>query len=313
MTLKFVMSNKTFIINSEWICENTPCKVLSITNDEVCLRPFNKSGRYTINNQIYNKLFTTLENDEEYIYIRCFPDGKIPIAEFDIKKINKKSVQKHFKEHADSKSILKIIDKIFQDAYTSKGSTFCITLNKYIEYLQNPTKTKLQRIGDPIFNRSQRNTTPISKTFTQQDFENSDSFPAPIGIREEDFAYPSEQNKIVKELLQQFFNSENAPVCPDELKKFLNIEIIHNSHKCYWCGKIMNFTEINQLYCSKQHSINFCHRIPMIGTKPNNVYLGCGDCNRQQGGYSENERIEQVARLVKNNKEHLEYLLSLIN
>lgn len=312
MNIQFVSPVKTINLNNEWICENIPCILVYINDVEVCIKPFNKSNKFNICVKIYNELFIPLENNTEYVHSYFFPNGKIPITEFYVEKISKQKIKKYFKEHDDCKKIFKIIDKIFQDAYISKGSTFCITIDNYEKYTQHPIKTKLQRIGDPIFNRSQRHTTPISKTFTQTDFENSRSFPAPIGIRKEDFAYPSEQNQIVKELLQQFFNSENSPVCPDELKILLDIEITPNSHICCWCGKLMNFTEINQLYCSKQHSINFCHRIPDIGTKPNNVYFGCGDCNRQQGGYSEKERIEQIARLVNNNKEHLEYLLSLI-
>lgn len=113
MPVKFVMSIKTFVLNNEWICENTPCKLLYIKNDEVCLKPFNKSGNYTIHVKLYNELFTTLENDDEYIYISCFPNRKIHISEFDIEKINKKNVQKHFKNHIDGKNILKFIDKIF--------------------------------------------------------------------------------------------------------------------------------------------------------------------------------------------------------
>ena len=80
----------------------------------------------------------------------------------------------------------------------------------------------------------------------------------------------------------------------------------------YMLHILLNFSEIDQSYCSIEHSINFCHRDPNIGTKYNNIYLGCGKCNREQGGFSEKERIEQIARLVNSNKKHLQYLLSIL-
>lgn len=304
----FIAPIKTIIISNEWICENTPCRVIYMGKTFICVRPFNKTGNYNIDETLYHN-FIRLQYDKTYVYTKYYPNKKIKIDEFFVKKINKNIITKHFKHN---KNIIKIIDKIFQDAYTSKGNTCCITINNYNKYIKNPIQTKLQRIGDPIFNRAQRNTPPIIKEYTRNNFEKNISFPAPIGIRYEDFAYPSEQNKIVKELLQQFFNSENAPECPVEIINLLNLEITPNSHKCGWCGILLNFSEIDQSYCSIEHSINFCHRDPNIGTKYNNIYLGCGKCNREQGGFSEKERIEQIARLVNSNKKHLQYLLSIL-
>ena len=53
-----------------------------------------------------------------------------------------------------------------------------------------------------------------------------------------------------------------------------------------------------------KHSVNFCHRDPETGTKAGNVYIGHCSCNREQGGHSEEERIEQVLRLVRANPAH---------
>ena len=63
----------------------------------------------------------------------------------------------------------------------------------------------------------------------------------------------------------------------------------------------MDISELNQEYCSKEHSINLCHRDTVIGTKKGNVYFGHCSCNREQGGYSELQRVEQIIRLAKNN------------
>jgi hypothetical protein len=305
--MKFIEPKTTFILQNEWICVNTPCIIISSIEEIIKIRPFNKNKIFIINKQLLDDNFIYLENDNEYVYTSYYPNEKINITEFNIKKINKQSVKKHFTDNC----IKKIIDKIFQDAYTSKGNSFCINIKKYKDY-DKTVRNKLERTGDPFFNRSQRHTPPIKKTFTRSDFENCLSFPAPIGIREEDFALPSEQNKIVIVLLQQLFSSENAPKCPEILRHKLNLEINYNSHKCDWCGKNMNFNQINQLYCSEKHSINFCHKVPENGTKSNNIYFGCGDCNRQQGGFSEIERVMQIARLVNHNNELKTLLLSLL-
>ena len=78
---------------------------------------------------------------------------------------------------------------------------------------------------------------------------------------------------------------------------------------CLWCGEVMDISELNQEYCSKEHSINFCHRIPELGTKKGNVYIGHCSCNREQGGYSEEQRIQQIIRLAKHNPSYIEKIL----
>jgi hypothetical protein len=72
----------------------------------------------------------------------------------------------------------------------------------------------------------------------------------------------------------------------------------------------MDISELNQVYCSKEHSINFCHRNPVIGTKKGNVYIGHCSCNREQGGYSEQQRVEQIIRLAKSNPIYREIIMS---
>jgi hypothetical protein len=210
------------------------------------------------------------------------------------------------------------LKKADQDSYTGKGNIHCINMKKYNEYIEskeNPvsSSSKLERIGDPIFNRTPRHTAPISSSFSREDFEKCPSFPAPIGIRAEDFAFPSEQNEILKEMLTQVFSCRNAPECPDEIREQLGITITPNSHMCEWCGEVMDIQELNQVYCSAEHSVNFCHRDPKVGTKRGNVYIGHCSCNREQGGYSEIERVQQMIRLAKYNQTYREMLLAALS
>jgi hypothetical protein len=301
---KFVALVATEVYNGEWQCANVPYKIISNDGVNSKLMPFNKKKSITISNE---KVYP-LESDETWVYTANYPNGKIAITEFGIKPISIKTLKKHFKGNNDN--ILKAIEKADQDSFVSKGNQFCITIDNFNKYkIDNTTSCKLERIGDPLFNRSTRHSPPIPKTFTREDFENSSSYPAPIGIREEDFALPSEQNEILIELLNQIFSCKNAPECPPEIKDELGLSIIPDSHKCLWCGEIMDIMELNQEYCSKEHSINFCHRIPEVGTKKGNVYIGHCSCNREQGGYSEEERIEQIIRLVKNNPSYTLKLL----
>ena len=304
---KFVAPIKTTPRGITWQCANVPCKVESNDGVNIKLLPFNGKA-FTILNENFVSEFYHLDCDEVYVYApnSTYPDGKIAISEFYIKSLSIKKLKKHFE---NKKNMLDAIEKAEQDAYHSKGNQFCATIDKYNKYKADPKTSKLERVGDPIFNRSVRHSPPISKTFTREDFENSPSYPAPIGVREEDFAWPSEQNEILIELINQIFSCENAPVCPEEIISELGLDIKPGSHMCLWCGTVMDISIMNQDYCSKEHSVNFCHRIPELGTKKGNVYIGHCSCNREQGGYSEAERIDQIIRLAKYNPAYREKIL----
>jgi len=291
---KFVAPIRTSHYRKIWQCANVPYKVEFNNGVNIKLLPFNGKSSVNILNNNFENDFYHLESDDTYVYAPNYPNGKILISEFYVKPISIQKLKKHFKGN----NILNIIEKAKQDSFNSKGNQFCITIKKYNKYKNNPKTSKLERIGDPIFNRSVRHSPPISKTFTRENFEKSLSYPAPIGIREEDFALPSEQNKILIDLLNQIFSCKNAPDCPQDIQNELTLTINKNTHTCLWCGEVIDLLEINQEYCSKEHSINFCHRIPELGTKTGNVYIGHCSCNREQGGYSEEQRIEQFCRLA---------------
>jgi hypothetical protein len=276
--------------------------------EHLILKPFNKTGKFQVSKTLIEENFIYLHRDTEYVYTEHYPGGKIAISEFSIKPISISKLIKHFE---NIPNIVKLLEKADQDSYTGKGNTFCINISKYNEYIESKKTSKLERIGDPIFNRTSRHTPPIRGTFTRADFENCPSFPAPIGIRAEDFALPSEQNAILIDLITQIFNCVNAPEFPEEFQSTIGIAINKNSHMCEWCGEKLDVAELNQEYCSKEHSVNFCHRDPPVGTKKGNVYIGHCSCNREQGGYSEEQRFEQIMRLAKHNPAYLERMREL--
>jgi hypothetical protein len=302
----FVAPTKTLIVNGEWLCQCVPCYIISKTDDEVVIKAFNKARECKVTNEMFTTHFITLNRDSEYVYADSYPNGRIAIVEFTINPISIAELSNHFKENTE---FVGLLDKAYQDSYVGKGNTFCINMKKYADYESNKQISKLERIGDPIFNRTSRHTVPIQGTFSRDDFENCASFPAPIGIRAEDFALPSEQNDILREMLTQIFNCVGAPDCPPDLQAKLGIQITSNSHMCEWCGERMDISSLNQQYCSKEHSVNFCHRDPVVGTKRGNVYIGHCSCNREQGGYSEEQRVMQIIRLAKYNENYRKLIL----
>jgi hypothetical protein len=253
--------------------------------------------------------FYELESDETFVYVSSYPYGRVPLVEFDIKPFCTKNLQKHFE---GNQSFLTLLKKIIQDSYCAKGNHFCITMKEYDDYQMGQKTGKLERVGDAIFNRAPRHTVPIPRTYTREEFEQNPSFPAPIGVRAEDFAFPSEQNEIFTELLTQIFNCNNAPECPEAIRAQYGLDIHPNSHMCEWCGDVMDIVYLNQEYCSKEHSVNFCHRDPFLGTKKGNVYIGHCSCNREQGGYSEEQRIQQIIRLAKYNSAYKDIILNAL-
>jgi hypothetical protein len=308
---EFISPKMTIKKDNEWLCQYVPCIIISKTNETYTIRPFNKYRKYIFEITDIKSYFNVLKNDKTYVYVDGYPGDKIEINEFFIEKIDIISLKKHFKNNND---LIALLDKAKQDSYNSKGNQFCINFKNYDNYKNNKNNEKtLERVGDAIFNRSSRHTYPIKNTYSRKDFEKSLGFPAPVGINIEDFAFPSEQNKIFKELITQIFNCLNAPIVPEKIQNELNIRITPNSHKCLWCGIIVDINNLKQEYCSIEHTINFCHKDPAIGTKLNNVYIGHCVCNREQGGYSEIERVKQIIRLCKNNDNYKKLFLSEIN
>ena len=74
---------------------------------------------------------------------------------------------------------------------------------------------------------------------------------------------------------------------------------------CKWCNKVIDANLCKAEYKSATNYIEICHRDPNDRFLPRNVYWGHGDCNRRQGGYTEEDRIQDALTLLKYNPEYL--------
>jgi hypothetical protein len=324
-TTEFVRPTRSFDHKGNkkvsWICGGVPSIVLKNQPDCVTIKPFDSDVEFDIPRAVFNDTFIPCARDETCVYSDVYPGGKVAFSEFNVPKINLKNLLDRFKSNT---SLCTIIEKCKQDAYVSKGNTKCIKIGALHQLESDAAAASLDgesavggssgtagssltRTGDPYFNRRSRHSPPVPKSMSRAEYEACPSFPRPIGVREADFAWPTEQNEILISLIKQIFACEGAPELPVEIQQQLGIEvesIVANSHKCLWCGETVSVQELNQSYCAEEHSVNFCHRDPETGTKAGNVYIGHCSCNREQGGHSEEERIEQVLRLVRANPAH---------
>lgn len=330
-TTEFVRPTRSFDHKGNkkvsWICGGVPSIVVKNQPECVTIKPFDSDVEFEIPRATFNETFVPCARDEISVYSDVYPGGKVPFSEFNVPKINLKNLLDTFKSNT---SLCTIIEKCKQDAYVSKGNTKCIKIGALHQFEADAaaaattattsveeggaggagagtTGSSLTRTGDPYFNRRSRHSPPVPKSMSRAEYEACSSFPRPIGVREADFAWPTEQNEILVSLIKQIFACEGAPELPVEIQQQLGIEvgsIVANSHKCLWCGQTVSVQELNQSYCAEEHSVNFCHRDPETGTKAGNVYIGHCSCNREQGGHSEEERIEQVLRLIRANPAH---------
>ena len=324
-TTEFVRPTRSFDHKGNkkvsWICGGVPSIVVKNQSECVTIKPFDSDVEFEIPRAMFNYTFVPCARDETSVYSDVYPGGKVPFTEFNVPKINLKNLLDTFKSNT---SLCTIIEKCKQDAYVSKGNNKCIKIGDLHQLEADAAaaaaaasldggagagSSSLTRTGDPYFNRRSRHSPPVPKSMSRAEYEACPSFPRPIGVREADFAWPTEQNEILVSLIKQIFACESAPELPVEIQQQLGIEvgsIVANSHKCLWCGETVSVQELNQSYCAEEHSVNFCHRDPETGTKAGNVYIGHCSCNREQGGHSEEERIEQVLRLIRANPAHQE-------
>jgi hypothetical protein len=299
--------------------EGVPCKVISIVNDGLILNSFSSSDNKTLfkidkEDLVYFKKATVVNG--YIIDLPKYPSNKLSIKEFDIRtdivtlvKNVKKIIIKHEK-------INKIISDKLEQIRASQGCMDTVTINDFKGYISNKSEldNKIKRIGDPIFNRSNRWCPPIKMSYDE--FKNSNSFPAPLGVRTKDFALPSTVLRCLIEMIKQvcLFQNINAP---PELKELLKIENNIYYHRCKWCNNVINADEYSSEYSSQHNFIEICHRNPNGVFEPDNIYWGHGSCNREQGGYSETERISQALRLLSINpeslKEHIDDIQKIIN
>jgi hypothetical protein len=287
----FVQPTKTIVSSStksmKWI-SRVPCKVLSQTNTHVTLQPYD-ACKLEIPIEIFEQYFEQVEVSDEFK------------QDFDVQKIALAKVCKLINtidnvQPALLNNIHIVVKKAFQDAYCAAGDQKTINIEDYISKKYENVKLNTY---SPYFNRRARHCCVVPDCLCLETFSKD---PAPVGIRKVDFASKSEQNKVFVELIKQLFAFANMPLMPKELHEYLEIQgtICPGTHKCRYCGCVMDILKVEQKYSVKTTYLNLCHHDPQDGTKASNVYWGHTTCNREQGGFTLQERAMQGIRILKN-------------
>ena len=308
----FYISNKTlpYYVNTkkglskaqQWvIIEGVPNKIVGIKGNELILNAFTSSDTttYTVTIQDLDKYFIKAEIIKGCIIAPKYP-FPIPCIEFDIrKKCNINSTINEKECNLNVKNILK--DKLGQ-MIVSQGSGDCITIDNYNNFINKKIKiTQHKRIGGDIFNRNARWCPPIDMTY--EEFQNSNSYPAPLGIRSKDFCLPSELFETMIEMITQIYNMRNIDkLSLSKMKSKYNLEE-REEHCCKYCGEHIDMNFYSSKYKSQTNYIEICHRDPQGRFLTHNIYWGHGKCNRKQGGYCENVcMLDGIKLLLLNNK-----------
>ena len=303
----------------EWVqIEGVPCMVIEEHHSDKDELEFIIFNSFTSNPDSYFKVSAielaehfekAIVNKDGFIMgLTKYPDGKIHTLEFK-KRVDVKNIAALFKKIPN-----KDLSSKLEQTLVSQGSTHAATISLFFDYVNGTKKLKsTENFGDPIFNRHKRWCPPINITF--EEFKTSPSYPAPLGVRPKDFCLPSEIISSAVELVTQmtrFLHSE------DEFVKIIKTSILDvytpsatvttvalEPFCCKWCNKVIDANLCKAEYKSATNYIEICHRDPNDRFLPRNVYWGHGDCNRRQGGYTEEDRIQDAITLLKYNPEYL--------
>jgi len=281
----------------EWVAqvEGVPCRFINEDVDSVVVHSFAADVDSTVRipRTEFVEQFTKAEMDGDFILGVKYPGGRLHVSEFDKRKEANEMVAEAIKIVYDKS----LKDKLNQVS-SAQGSLHTVKISEYLAFKDGTRVLKTtENIGDPIFNRNKRWLPPVD--IEHDAFKQTKGFPAPIGIRPKDFCLPSQVIKGVVELLVQMARFENSPTeLVDFVSKIPGIVIADGSHSCKWCGETVDAKKCTSTYKSATNYIEICHRDPNGMFSPENVYWGHGDCNRQQGGYTEMECIKAAARLA---------------
>ena len=309
---RFYIPNKTELHNYDTKNDNsklkeylqiqgTPCIVIKSDANTTTLNCFaSADGRnFTIPNEYLKKNFERIFPDSNgYLMLEAYP-VKIHISEFEKRK-EVKELKNLVEKITKSKNVSEIIKKLLTDKFfqliQSQGCKY-ITITEYNKFKNGEIKlSKHKRFGYEIFNRNSRWSPPINITY--EEFQDSPSYPAPLGIRPKDFCLPSELIFTIQELMNQianFYGIDDKSF--NEMKKTLPF-IEKKYCFCKYCGEKINILKYSSQYKSSTNFIEICHRDPCDRFISTNIYWGHGDCNRRQGGYTENDRIIDGFRLA---------------
>ena len=309
-------------VKQEWITANTPNIVKEINSDNILIDHFCKDHNTQHIVPIKElKHFTKHETDEKgYILELKWYQG-IPInkTEFDTRK-RVSDFEKSLKDTIKKLPANDMVGCIFKDKFSqlkvAQGAP-CDTMATILKYdLDACRKDKTKRFDNMIYNRTSRWSPPILESYSYEEYKKSINFCRPIGTRPKDVCLPSELIATYTEMIKQIVCFKNInPETKQILLDFLDIDVSKcvECHKCKWCGEEIDANYYTSKYSSKDNFIEICHRDPNDRFLARNMYWGHGECNRQQGGYSETERGAQFAKLCKSNPEVREEFLKQLS
>lgn len=290
--------------NPEWMqVAGVPCVMLKATAEAITLNCFGSSSKRTFDVDVssFNEHFTQVEPDAEgNLHLDSYP-VPVNVSEFrlrdEVSELEKK-MKKITKDETISECIRTVIkDKLFQ-MMVSQGCMSTATLEQYFKYKKGELKLGAhQRVGDALFNRASRWMPPVDITY--EEFSETSSFPAPLGIRPKDFCLPSELIVTATEMITQIANFEGVSQADfDKIQSVIPGIEKRIPHVCKYCGSCINIAGYSSSYKSCTNFIEICHRDPEERFIKKNMYWGHGECNRRQGGYSELDRIDDGLRLL---------------
>jgi len=290
--------------------EGVPCQFVKHADDMIYLHSFvsDPDTVFRVPVAEFNDQFVQTHVAEGLIYCPKYPGGKIHESEFDKRKEASILVAQATKLLIDCEPLKDKLDQLMQ----SQGSSKAATLPEYFGYRDGSKKLKsIENLGDAVFNRSKRWQPPVD--MEHDEFKLTKGFPAPLGIRPKDFCLPSELIHTVKEMLVQMAQFKNTNEnFVKFIKKIPGIVVEDKVHCCKYCGEEVDAAACTSSYKSATNYIEICHRDPNAGFSSGNMYWGHGDCNRRQGGYTEEQRIEDAVRLAMIHPEHMSLLRKLL-
>lgn len=301
--------------------EGVPLKIVEFDGTLITLNSLHSSRQFTVENtpEILQKHFETdesgvpqnpLMDDECSLFVpKMFPNESranqtLNIDEFEQSThINtiRSLLKKHFKipkpfEKTPENVTKKIVSDKLEQLFVSQGAPY-ETIQKLNAIAECSEPTIRTREAKMIFNRNTRWCPPVDMTYEK--FEETASYPYPLGIRPKDFCLPSELLDTVVEMLTQICSMRNVDkelfeTLNEEFKKkklLVRIDTKRSDHCCKYCSKPLDAEEYSSEYKSETNYMEICHRDPNERFIKKNMYWGHGECNRRQGGYSEDQRM----------------------
>lgn len=218
-----------------------------------------------------------------------------------------------------------LLDKNYQDAFTTAGYTRCINIetHKRIEeqlklgVARADMKEKDEKCG-PIFNRRSRNCTNIFNQAEEEEFlRNATNYgKLPQGVKLHEYSNlktsngifikgisfiirlggiegVAPQNEITSRFLEYLENQfKKERISENDYEYIKKYHLSSETTMDFVSHKPINISDINdQTYKSVEHSLNFCHILPWKGTNVQNCTYGLTRENRLLGDLSKEQLI----------------------